>query len=112
MCVSDGGVRCLHGVRQTVPQAPRGVTDRCSLPGLLGAGFKKKRFGRAQDRGQTRISTRGGGQGWNEGRFRTLLLCFGLPAVPGCDAEDINEDGTVNVLDPIQLLLQFGATCP
>ncbi len=37
-----------------------------------------------------------------------LLLCFGLPAVPGCDAEDINEDGTVNVLDLIHLLLSFG----
>ncbi len=32
----------------------------------------------------------------------------GLPAVPGCQAEDINEDGTVNVLDLIDLLLAFG----
>ena len=41
-----------------------------------------------------------------------LLLCFGLPAVPGCKAEDINEDGTVNVLDLIELLLAFGTACP
>ncbi len=88
------------------------MSNRSSLPGRLGAGFKKKRFDRAQDRGQTRISTRGGGLGWDEGPIPDLLLCFGLPAVPGCDAEDINEDGTVNVLDLIQLLLQFGATCP
>ena len=41
-----------------------------------------------------------------------LLLCFGLPALPECEAEDINFDGTVNVLDLIQLLLQFGQACP
>ena len=41
-----------------------------------------------------------------------LLLCFGLPAVPGCEAPDINADGTVDVLDLIQLLLAFGATSP
>ena len=41
-----------------------------------------------------------------------LLLCFGLPAVPGCEAQDINTDGTVNVLDLIQLLLAFGNACP
>ncbi len=41
-----------------------------------------------------------------------VLLCFGLPAVPGCEAEDINEDGSVNVLDLIELLLAFGAACP
>ena len=41
-----------------------------------------------------------------------LLLCFGLPAVPGCEAEDVNADGTVNVLDLIDLLLAFGTTCP
>ena len=41
-----------------------------------------------------------------------LLLCFGLPAVPGCDSEDVNADGTVNVLDLIDLLLAFGAACP
>ena len=41
-----------------------------------------------------------------------LLLCFGLPAVPGCEAEDVNADGTVNVLDLIDLLLNFGETCP
>jgi len=40
-----------------------------------------------------------------------LLLCFGLPAVPGCVAEDINLDGTVNVLDLIDLLLAFGTAC-
>ncbi len=41
-----------------------------------------------------------------------LLLCFGLPAVPGCEAQDINGDGTVNVLDLIALLLEFGTTSP
>ena len=41
-----------------------------------------------------------------------LLLCFGLPATPGCETEDVNEDGTVNVLDLIDLLLVFGAMCP
>ncbi len=40
-----------------------------------------------------------------------LLLCFGLPAVPGCEAEDVNTDGTVNVLDLIDLLLVFGTAC-
>ncbi|MHC4447231.1 MAG: DNRLRE domain-containing protein [Planctomycetota bacterium] len=41
-----------------------------------------------------------------------LLLCFGLPAVPGCESEDVNTDGTVNVLDLIDLLLVFGTSCP
>ena len=41
-----------------------------------------------------------------------LLLCFGLPASPGCEAQDVNGDGSVNVLDLIDLLLDFGATCP
>ncbi len=41
-----------------------------------------------------------------------LLLCFGQPAVPGCEAEDINADGSVNVLDLIDLLLAFGQPCP
>ena len=41
-----------------------------------------------------------------------VLLCFGLPAVPGCEAEDVNEDTTVNVLDLIDLLLEFGNACP
>ena len=41
-----------------------------------------------------------------------LLLCFGLPAVPGCESQDINADGTVNVLDLIALLLDFGTSCP
>ncbi len=41
-----------------------------------------------------------------------LLLCFGLPALPGCEAQDINQDGTVNVLDLIDLLLSFGQACP
>jgi hypothetical protein len=39
-----------------------------------------------------------------------LLLCFGQPAAPGCESEDINGDGTVNVLDLIELLLEFGNT--
>ena len=41
-----------------------------------------------------------------------LLLCFGLPADPDCAAEDVNGDGTVNVLDLIDLLLEFGNACP
>ena len=41
-----------------------------------------------------------------------VLLCFGLPAAPGCERQDINADGTVNVLDLIDLLLAFGTTCP
>ena len=41
-----------------------------------------------------------------------LLLCFGLPASPECEAEDINGDATVNVLDLIDLLLAFGQSCP
>ena len=41
-----------------------------------------------------------------------LLLCFGLPAVPGCEDEDVNGDGNVNVLDLIDLLLLFGTPCP
>ena len=42
-----------------------------------------------------------------------LLLCFGVPADPPCDAgQDVNGDGTVNVLDLIDLLLVFGTACP
>ena len=41
-----------------------------------------------------------------------MLLCFGQPADPSCEAEDINGDGTVNVLDLIELLLVFGTACP
>ncbi len=41
-----------------------------------------------------------------------LLLCFGLPAVPGCTSEDVNDDGSVNVLDLIDVLLVFGTACP
>ncbi len=41
-----------------------------------------------------------------------VLLCFGLPATPGCEAEDVNMDTVVNVLDLIDLLLAFGTTCP
>lgn len=40
-----------------------------------------------------------------------LLLCFGQPTDPPCDAADVNEDGAVNVLDLIQLLLVFGQLC-
>jgi len=40
-----------------------------------------------------------------------LLLCFGLPAVPGCEAEDVNGDGDVNVLDLIDLLLDLATAC-
>ncbi len=41
-----------------------------------------------------------------------LLLCFGLPAVPGCESADVNTDGSVNVVDLIGLLLEFGTPCP
>ncbi len=41
-----------------------------------------------------------------------LLPCFGQPAVPGCESEDLNGDGMVNVLDLIDLLLAFGTACP
>ena len=41
-----------------------------------------------------------------------LLLCFGQPATPPCDAADVNGDASVNVLDLIDLLLAFGTTCP
>jgi len=41
-----------------------------------------------------------------------LLICFGLPADPGCESEDVNSDGTVNVLDLIEVLLAFGSACP
>ena len=41
-----------------------------------------------------------------------LLLCFGLPAVPGCESQDVNADGSVDVLDLIDLLLAFGSACP
>ena len=40
-----------------------------------------------------------------------LLLCFGQPATPPCDAPDTNQDGVVNVLDLIELLLDFGMIC-
>ncbi len=40
-----------------------------------------------------------------------LLLCFGQPATPGCEAEDLNGDGMVNVLDLIDVLLEFGQPC-
>ena len=29
-----------------------------------------------------------------------------------CNAADVNDDGTVNVLDLIELLLAFGTACP
>ncbi len=41
-----------------------------------------------------------------------LLLCFGQPAIPGCESEDVNGDGAVNVPDLIALLLAFGTACP
>ena len=40
-----------------------------------------------------------------------LLLCFGQPATPPCDAPDTNQDAVINVLDLINLLLDFGITC-
>ncbi len=41
-----------------------------------------------------------------------LLLCFGQPPNPPCDAADINGDTYVNVLDLIELLVAFGTTGP
>ena len=41
-----------------------------------------------------------------------LLLCFGQPAVSGCEMADVNQDGAVNVLDLIGLLFDFSAVCP
>ena len=41
-----------------------------------------------------------------------LLLRFGLPSDPPCNASDINGDGETNNLDLILLLDAFGATCP
>ncbi len=41
-----------------------------------------------------------------------LLLCFGQPSLPPCDASDINGDGETNHLDLIVLLSAFGTTCP
>ncbi len=39
-------------------------------------------------------------------RCQVRRLCFGDPATPPCDTgQDINGDGTVNVLDLIELLL-------
>ena len=41
-----------------------------------------------------------------------MLLCLGQPGIPGCDTKDITGDGTVNVLDLIELPLAFGTACP
>ncbi len=41
-----------------------------------------------------------------------LLLCFGQPANPPCDAADINGDSEVELLDLMELLRDFGTTCP
>ena len=40
------------------------------------------------------------------------MLCFGLPAAPGCVPEDVTGDGVLNGLDLIDLLLVFETTCP
>ena len=40
------------------------------------------------------------------------LLCFGQPAVPGCEDDDIYTDGMVNVLDLIDVLSAFGQSGP
>ncbi len=50
------------------------------------------------------------GTSWRQ-HFIDLLLCFGQPAVPGCEAQDIDEDGTVDRPDLIDLLLAFGTSC-
>ncbi len=42
----------------------------------------------------------------------TAAVRIAQPAVPECEAEDINADGEVNVLDLIELLLHFGESCP
>ena len=50
---------------------------------------------------------------WDNVRALTKAGFMGLTsAVPGCEAEDVNTDGTVNVLDLIDLLLAFGTACP
>ncbi len=41
-----------------------------------------------------------------------LLLCFGQPATPPCEAADVNGDASVNVLDLSDLLRAFGQACP
>ena len=41
-----------------------------------------------------------------------FLPCFGQPAVPGCEAQDIDEDGVVTVLDLMALLRDLGTVCP
>ena len=41
-----------------------------------------------------------------------LLLCFGQPANPPCNAADIDDSGMVDRLDLIELLLDFGDSCP
>ncbi len=50
--------------------------------------------------------------GTSAGKRPNVLLCFGLPAVPGCESEDTDQSGSVNVLDLIDVLLQFGLPCP
>ncbi len=52
-----------------------------------------------------------------EPRGRTGRPCrigsLGQPGTPPCDmGQDINGDGTVNVVDLIELLLVFGTACP
>ena len=37
------------------------------------------------------------------------MLCWGQPAVPGCEAEDLNGDGVVSVPDLLILLAAWGA---
>ncbi|MHC4429455.1 MAG: hypothetical protein ACYS0D_12765 [Planctomycetota bacterium] len=61
---------------------------------------------------QADISPAGGDGVVNVLDLIDLLLCFGQPAVPGCEAQDLNGDGTVDVIDLIQLLLAFGTSCP
>ncbi len=41
-----------------------------------------------------------------------VLLCFGQPAVPGCEPPDVDEDGVITVLDLIEVILEFGVVCP
>ncbi len=49
----------------------------------------------------------------NSANLIDLLLCFGQPDTPPCDTgQDVNGDGTVNVLDLIEVLLAFGTSCP
>ncbi len=51
---------------------------------------------------------------FTDGGGNSLLYCPPPPPIPKPDpcATDINGEGVTNVLDLIELLLQFGQACP